>query len=129
MFLNKCFLLMLQVELAKRFHCLLVAELPRFPFSRDCISVWKRTRVVLGKEDDCDSDGDDDVEDEVEDKESNVGCDSEGDGDDRSDCNCEDPSDDDDVDDDGVCGWMSVPVEEQLCLDLACPAMAHLLNN
>ena len=39
-----------QVALHEDFHCLLVAKLPHFPFSRDCISVWKRTNWVLGKE-------------------------------------------------------------------------------
>jgi hypothetical protein len=38
-----------QVTLAETFHCVLVAELAvRFPISRDCISVWKRTRFVAG---------------------------------------------------------------------------------
>lgn len=39
-----------QVSLMSDFHCVLVAELPAFPFSRDCISVWKRTNFVRGKE-------------------------------------------------------------------------------
>lgn len=38
-----------QVTLAESFHCLLSAELTnRLPISRDCISVWKRTRFVAG---------------------------------------------------------------------------------
>ena len=28
------------------YHCLLQVKLPSFPFSRDCISVWKRTEFV-----------------------------------------------------------------------------------
>lgn len=39
-----------QVALNEDFHCLLVSKLPRFPFSRDCISVWKKTTWVRGKE-------------------------------------------------------------------------------
>jgi hypothetical protein len=34
-----------QVELAAAFHPVLVAALPRWPLSRDCIVVWLRTRV------------------------------------------------------------------------------------
>lgn len=37
-----------QIKLAENFHCLLVAEIPRFPFSNDTISVWKRTNFVAG---------------------------------------------------------------------------------
>ena len=33
-----------QVELAATFHCLLVAALPRWPFSTDCVQVWRRTK-------------------------------------------------------------------------------------
>ena len=40
-----------QVSLAESFHCLLLAELSlRYPDSRDCISVWKRTNFISGKE-------------------------------------------------------------------------------
>lgn len=39
-----------QVSLMTDYHCVLVAEMPAFPFSRDCISVWKRTEFVRGKE-------------------------------------------------------------------------------
>ncbi len=38
-----------QVSLLEYFHCILVAELPCFPFSKDCISVWKRTIFVPGR--------------------------------------------------------------------------------
>jgi hypothetical protein len=37
-----------QVELAESFHCLLKINLPRFPFSNDTLSVWKRTEYVEG---------------------------------------------------------------------------------
>jgi hypothetical protein len=39
-----------QIALAEEFHCILTASIPRFPFSNDCISVWKRTQWVHGKE-------------------------------------------------------------------------------
>ena len=39
-----------QISLMTDFHCVLVYELPAFPFSRDCITVWKRTEFVRGKE-------------------------------------------------------------------------------
>ncbi len=40
-----------QVSLQESFHQVLVCELlNRFPYSRDCISVWKRTQMVVGKE-------------------------------------------------------------------------------
>lgn len=38
------------VELSETFHCLLSASIPRFPFSNDCITVWKRTQFVHGRE-------------------------------------------------------------------------------
>ena len=39
-----------QSTLAIEFHCVLTASIPRFPFSLDCISVWKRTQWVEGKD-------------------------------------------------------------------------------
>eukprot|EP01038_Epipyxis_sp_PR26KG_P009543 gene9543-12853_t len=39
-----------QLELSSSFHCVLVAKLINtFPYSNDCISVWKRTNLVLGR--------------------------------------------------------------------------------
>ena len=43
-----------QVELAEQFHCLMKINLPRFPFSNDCLTVWKRTRFVEGLSDSSD---------------------------------------------------------------------------
>ena len=37
-----------QVTLSEEFHCILSASLPRFPFSRDYITVWKRTKWIHG---------------------------------------------------------------------------------
>jgi hypothetical protein len=40
-----------QVSLAESFHCVLVVQLcNQFPISSDCLSVWKRTKFVRGKE-------------------------------------------------------------------------------
>lgn len=40
-----------QVQLSESFHCVLVAELSvRYPISRDCISIWKRTAFVEGSD-------------------------------------------------------------------------------
>jgi hypothetical protein len=79
-----------QVVLLQSFHCLLVAELQvQLPFGKDCITIWKRTKYVLGRrfdnnlsvdseeednddeEDDNDDEDDEDVGDE--DEEVNVG--------------------------------------------------------
>ena len=53
-----------QVLLSELFHCVLIAELPRFPFSNDCITVWKRTQFVRGR--DTDSMQEEEEEEEVE---------------------------------------------------------------
>jgi hypothetical protein len=37
------------VLLTSSFHCILSASIPRFPFSNDCITVWKRTKYVEGR--------------------------------------------------------------------------------
>lgn len=41
-----------QIALLENFHCLLVAEIPQYPFSKDTISVWKRTSFIQGRESD-----------------------------------------------------------------------------
>lgn len=54
------------MALMSEYNCVLVAEMPAFPFSRDCISVWKRTEWVRGKESiemEMNEDNDDDDED------------------------------------------------------------------
>lgn len=64
-----------QIALAATFHCVYVAKLEtRLPFARDCISVWKRTKYVLGRhfpatkgKKEQESDEGDEVEDEDED--------------------------------------------------------------
>lgn len=96
------------VALAENFHCLLVASLPRFPFSKDCITVWKRTvyvpgrSVLLGEDD---SDGQEDQSASLEDGNS----DGSGSAQDE-DC------------------WAAIPPEERLPVDAAAPCLAHLLK-
>ncbi len=52
-----------QITLPEQFHCLLIANLSlRYPYSKDCISVWKRTEYVAGK--DFSGDEQEDSEDE-----------------------------------------------------------------
>ena len=53
-----------QLELSETFHCLMKINLPRFPFSNDCLSVWKRTNFVEGLQL-----SEDDEEDEEEENE------------------------------------------------------------
>lgn len=57
------------VALTESFHCLLVAGLPRFPYSKDCISVWKRTVFVAGKSAMLQSDSEGEKEEESEEEE------------------------------------------------------------
>ena len=35
-----------QIELSEKFHCVIKAEIPRFPFSNDFLTVWKRTNFI-----------------------------------------------------------------------------------
>jgi len=35
----------------ERFHCVLQMQLPRYPHSRDALTVWKRTRFVQATHD------------------------------------------------------------------------------
>lgn len=86
------------VELSARFHCLLTASLPRFPFSKDCITVWKRTSFVVGK--------------------SLLLASAEG-GDEQVDA--------EEVDAEEDC-WANIPEDEQLPEDRAAPCLAHLLE-
>lgn len=61
-----------QVSLAEGFHCVLVQHLQhRSPFSRDCLTVWKRTEyvVVEDEEDENEEEADEDDEEEEEEEE------------------------------------------------------------
>lgn len=97
-----------QVALMSEFHCVLVSELPAFPFSRDCISVWKRTEWVRGKE-------------SIE-REMNLHYNEDSkDSDERN----EDSNGDDDDDDDA---WASIPANERLPVTRAAPDLLFLLG-
>ena len=95
-----------QVALMTEFHCVLVSELPAFPFSRDCLTVWKRTTWVRGKE-------------SIE-KEMNLGANRENDDNDNS---KEDRSvgEEDDA-------WASIPPNERLPVTRAAPELQFLLQ-
>jgi hypothetical protein len=95
-----------QISLMTDFHCVLVYEMPAFPFSRDCITVWKRTEFVRGKES---------INKELGDDSSN------GDGEES---NSEDDSEEGSGPDDG---WASIPQKERLSVTRSSPDFAHLL--
>lgn len=122
-----------QVALAEEFHCLLVAEIPRFPFSRDCISVWKRTRWVEGKDGAVESeedsgagvDDDDDEEEEVLEGEG------EGEGEDENGMDSRELNQSRgdelrEVEEDTL--WAAIPMEERLPMCIAAPILQHLLE-
>lgn len=91
-----------QVRLYEEFHCLLVADLPRFPFSRDSISVWKRTKWVNTGES-CEVNDQDDVVRPVKRKYG-----------------------DEYRDEDTL--WASIPPEERIPTETAAPCLSHLLE-
>eukprot|EP00981_Chlorochromonas_danica_P014987 scaffold9796_cov154-Ochromonas_danica.AAC.10 len=99
------------VALLEAFHCVLVKPLLSFPFAKDCLSVWKRTRFVPGRsvtlceEEEEEEDGDSEVEGE-----GNVNSEEDNEGE----ANC-------DV-------WADIPREERLPLQCAAPAFLHLLS-
>lgn len=87
-----------QVSLKENFHCLLTASIPSYPFSRDCISVWKRTQWVQGK--DIALAEMDPSEPAAEPSVRTGG---------------------------GEDYWAAIPLEERMPTDSACPKLAHLL--
>jgi hypothetical protein len=91
-----------QVQLMSEFHCILVAELPTFPFSRDCITVWKRTEWVRGRES-IDKEYNE-VEDNVSDEEEEQG----------------EAEEQDDA-------WAAIPPSERLPVTRAAPDLQFLL--
>lgn len=102
-----------QVQLAEDFHCILVVELPRFPFSKDCISVWKRTRYVNGRYQEPSSEcGDGEGDDQSSDSKSSNGSmnSSEEHGEHRDDNQ-----------------WADVPKDERISFAIAAPCAQHLL--
>jgi len=103
-----------QIELMEHFHCILLAELPRFPFSKDYISVWKRSRVVPGKNNDNDN----------EEGSDNESSDNEG----SSDGEEEEDEDEEQGKGTGKDYWVDIPPQERLVWDNAIPSLAHLLQ-
>lgn len=88
------------VFLAEKFHCILSASIPSFPFSKDCITVWKRTRFVRGRDPDLDeSFSGSAVREEDEDT------------------------------DDPAGWWADIPPEERIPVDIAAPCVQHLLSD
>lgn len=120
-----------QVALNEEYHCLLVASLPRYPFSKDCISVWKRTQWVAGKdaslegceEGDGDDDGDDDDGVDVAAK---LAADPTDPGGEK--VADEDEGEDEDEERERASLWASIPPEERLPTDVAAPCLQHLLS-
>ena len=113
------------VALATSFHCLLTASLPRFPFSKDCITVWKRTVFVPGKSALLgDDDSTDDVQESTNKKQSKKQKQEESE-DEEEDGEGSDNEESDEEDED--C-WASIPYEERLPEDRAAPCLAHLLK-
>ena len=41
-----------QIELSEKFHCVIQTEIPRFPFSNDFLTIWKRTNFIQIFDDD-----------------------------------------------------------------------------
>jgi hypothetical protein len=119
-----------QIQLMQDFHCILLAELPRFPFSRDCISVWKRTKIVPGRNLPPPEEEEDDNDEEQDDEE----------GDDEEDDDDDDEEEEEDIDDSVEDGngkrrkkekdyWVDIPPEERLVWNNAIPSLAHLLQS
>lgn len=149
-----------QVSLAEAFHCVLVADLQnRYPISRDCISVWKRTKFVDGADvtamtgsGTLENDEEEEMDDEEEIVESHKGKK-------RNNTAKEDASSkkaknsasstpsaveyvriedlsklreaalDMQYAEDRESKWAVIPIEERLPIDRAAPGLAHLLTN
>ena len=77
-----------------------MADLPRFPFAKDTISVWKRTAFAEGLP------PNDDDEEEEEDEEEEVENDEE----------------------DEVNLWAVIPEEERMPEERCCPRLKHLMK-
>ena len=95
-----------QVALMTEFHCVLVSELPAFPFSRDCITVWRRTNWVRGKES---------IEKEMD---LDANGESKDNGNSNEDINADDEDD----------AWASIPPNERLPVTRAAPDFLFLLQ-
>jgi hypothetical protein len=131
-----------QVALHEEFHCLLNAKLPSFPFSKDCISVWKRTNWVAGLEDDDDDDDEMDSNDDSNDNSDDNSEDYDGDetlnsNDIYDDNNNEEYDNNNEEYDENDCNsdekendnlWANIPFNERLPCDIAAPCLLYLLK-
>jgi len=116
------------VALAESFHCLLVAGLPRFPFSKDCITVWKRTVFVPGKSAMLQSDSEEEEKEEVPPQKQKKGS-AKANQDNHSDDSDDEGEDDEEAEEEEQGdSWASIPPEEMLPVDVAAPCLAHLLR-
>lgn len=115
-----------QVLLMEQFHCVLITEIPTFPFSSDHISVWKRTKTVYGKE----SHFQDEEEEEIEDKEDFPVKDLSKPVDTANKELTVDENEVDDGEEEDEDGdlWRSIPPDEVLHFNIAASAFAHLLS-
>lgn len=117
-----------QIQLMEDFHCLLIVDLPRFPFSKDTLSVWKRTTFSPGKsfyippssnvvnEDSFEASvlsGDPGVLEMIENK---------------SGSNNESSGEDNESIDENIDEWAFIPLEERLPTNLAAPCMLQFLQ-
>ena len=97
-----------QLQLSEQFHCLLKIDLPRFPFSYDSLSVWKRTSFVEGLDLD-DSDSEDESDDGPKEKKGRVG------------------ARDKESRESGPGLWANIPVHEKIS-EFSSPCMSHFLG-
>lgn len=121
-----------QVALCEEFHCLLNAKLPAFPFSKDTISVWKRTNWVAGLEDDNDDDNNsnNDSNDDSDDSKEYDGDETLNSNDTYDNNNIEEDDhndfNEDEKENDNL--WANIPFHERLPCDIAAPCLLHLLK-
>ena len=111
-----------QVKLAESFHCMLVADIPTFPFAKDTISVWKRTVFVSGLP----PASEDDEEDGNIDADANLANIHSNNKDDNND-NDSDSDSDSDGSVDNLNLWAIIPPEEALPQTRAADCLKHLL--
>jgi hypothetical protein len=102
------------VALAENFHCLLSASLPRFPFSKDCITVWKRTTFVPGKS-------------LLLQEPTAPATNSENSGKKQKKTKNSGVEDDEEEEEEEDC-WASIPTNERLPINVAAPCLRYLLE-
>ena len=50
------------MKLSEAYHCIFILPLLSFPFSRDFLTIWKRTKMINMKEEEEENDNEDDDE-------------------------------------------------------------------